>query len=443
MNRTYSYLPKNLPLNDEYDVIVAGGGPAGCAAAVSAARNGAKVFLIEQSACLGGMGVIGLVPAWTPFSDGEQIVYRSIAEEVFNALKSEMTDVVKSDEVQWVPIHAEKLKMIYDRLVCGSGAHVLFNTFIAGVDAENGNINAIIAANKSGLSAYKAKVYIDCTGDADIAAWAGCDFSKGNEDGSLQSCTLCFEIANVNMKAYHAIPNQHSANPDSVIYDIVQSKKYPLITEAHMCLNPIGNGVIGFNAGHIYADNTKPEEVSDGLILGRKMAVELHGALKEALPDVFGESHIVLTAPALGVRETRRIHGDYTLTFDDYVARRSFADEIGRNCYYVDVHRSKFETENRSDAVESKPHHYGKGESHGIPYRCLIPQKTNNLLVAGRCISTDRPVQGSTRVMPTCLVTGEAAGLAASMAASGDGFVRNVDTDKLRDILKSRGAYIK
>lgn len=428
----------------KYDVIVVGGGPAGCGAAISAARDGADVLLIEQSACLGGMGVMGLVPAWTPYTDGEQMVYRSISEEVFSILRSEMSDVVAPDATDWVPIHAEKLKMIYDKLVTDSGARVLFNTFVADVTVQNGNIKSLTVANKDGLSTYTAKVYIDCTGDGDIAAWAGCSYTKGSDDdGAMQSCTLCFEVANVNMEAYRNTPHQHGDNPDSVIHDIVKSDKYPLITEAHMCLNPIGNGVIGFNAGHVYADNTCPEQVSEALILGRKMAVELHSALKELLPDIFGESHIVLTAPALGVRETRRIHGDYTLTFEDYVARRSFDDEIGRNCYFIDVHRSNDEKAKKTDATEAKRHHYGKGESHGIPYRCLIPKDTDNLLVAGRCISTDRPVQGSTRVMPTSLVTGEAAGLAASMAAkSTDGLVRNIDVNELRATLKKRGAYI-
>lgn len=426
-----------------YDVIVIGGGPAGCGAAISAARDGADVLIIEQSACLGGMGVMGLVPAWVPFSDGVQIVYRSIAEEIFTELRSQMTDVVEPNRTRWVPIHAEKLKMLYENKVTESGAKILFNTFVADVKAENGHIESLTVANKAGLSTYKAKVYIDCTGDGDIAAFAGCEYEKGSADGNLQSCSLCFLVANVNMEAYNNMPNQHAANPDSIIYDIVKSDKYPLITEAHFCLNPIGDGVVGFNAGHVYADNTNPEETTKALIEGRKLAAELHRALKELLPEVFGKSHIVLTAPALGVRETRRIIGDYVLTFDDYFERRSFEDEIGRNNYYIDVHRSADEIKNKSHEKEANIHRYSDGESHGIPYRSLIARDCDNLLLAGRCISTDRPVQGSTRVMPTSLVTGEAAGLAASMAAKADGLVRNVDINAMRNTLKKRGAYIK
>ena len=140
----------------------------------------------------------------------------------------------------------------------------------------------------------------------------------------------------------------------------------------------------------------------------------------------------------MGIRESRRIVGDYVLAREDYVARRSFPDEISRNCYYLDIHDTHADGTVRHDPVR-----YGRGESHGIPYRCLVPRGLSDVLVAGRCISTDREVQGSTRVMPNCLCTGEAAGLAAAMAARlpvPD--VRAIDVAALREDLRAHGAYL-
>ncbi|MBD9010308.1 MAG: FAD-dependent oxidoreductase [Clostridiales bacterium] len=441
MNKTYKIPARDISLNDSYDVIIAGGGPAGCAAAIAASREGASVLLIEQSGALGGMSTGGLVPFWAPFSDGEKIVYRSIAEEVFTALKKSMPEIVDKDAVDWVSINSENLKCIYDDLVKGSGADILFNTFVTDVNMRGRYIDSIITANKQKLTAYRAKIYIDCTGDADIAAWAGCDFHKGNDKGSLQAATLCFALANVDMDEYMAHSPMHSDSSNSIMHKIVASGKYPSIKEAHMCIKPIGGDVIGINAGHIWGvDNTKPVSVSKGLIEGRKYAHELRRALAETLPEVFGKSLVVMTAPLLGVRETRRIVGDYTLNIDDYIARRTFEDEIGRNCYFVDVHRAPGEDEN---SPEAQQRHYGRGESHGIPYRCLIPEDADNLLVAGKCISTDRPMQGSMRVMPACLVTGEAAGRAAAIAAAHGDNTRDIDIRELRTRLIKNGAYIK
>ena len=168
------------------------------------------------------------------------------------------------------------------------------------------------------------------------------------------------------------------------------------------------------------------------------MAVQFRDALAEYSPKAFGNAWLAQTAPLLGIRETRRIVGDYVLTREDYLARASFDDEICRNNYYLDVHVAPG---NPKKSVQSC--RYGKGESHGIPYRCLLPKTLRNVLVAGRCISTERDVQGSTRVMPVCLAMGEAAGTAAALAASRSGDVRaDVDTALLRQTLRENGAYL-
>jgi hypothetical protein len=439
----YRMKERLLPLNDAWDVIVAGGGPSGCAAAAAAAREGARTLLVEATGALGGMGTSGLVPAWCPFTDGERIIYGGIAEGVLRQCIAGMPHVRK-DQYDWTPIDAELLKRIYDDLVTRHGATVLFNSLLAGVEAdEAGRVDAILVGNKAGLAAYRAKVYVDATGDADLAAWAGAQFEKGDEAGDLQPATHCFTLTNVDMYGFQHCGGIKYSRHHNVIDDIVASGKYPAIPDTHACNNVVGPGAIGFNAGHVWSvDNTDPFSVSRGLLEGRRIAKAFRDACAEFFPAAFANAHLTQTGALLGVRETRRILGDYRLTVEDFVGRRSFPDEICRNCYFIDVHHKRSEVgtakEHGSTAV-----HLKKGESHGIPYRCLTPRGLRNVLTAGRSISTDRAVQGSTRVMPVCLCTGEAAGLAAALAArDGQTDAHAVNTDDLRRRLREHGAYL-
>ena len=232
---------------------------------------------------------------------------------------------------------------------------------------------------------------------------------------------------------------------EPVIDQIVASGKYPDIPDTHGCNNIVGPGAVGFNAGHMWAvDNTDPASVSRALMQGRKIAKAFRDACAEFIPEAFGNAHLTATGSLLGVRETRRIVGDYVLTVDDYMARRSFPDEICRNSYPIDIHLTKQEAAGGSKLeAMHRFKNYSKGESHGIPYRCLTPKGLRNVLVAGRCISTDRTVQGSTRVMPVCLAMGEAAGIAAAMTAATTACdVHAVATDRVRAVLKDNGAYL-
>lgn len=441
-------LKANIPVHAAWDVIVVGGGPAGCTAAAAAAREGAKTLLIEATGCLGGMGTNGLVPCWCPFSDKDKIIYRGLAEKVFNATKAGMLHVDKK-AMDWVPIDAELLKRVYDDLVTEAGAKILFHTMLSGVNVEKGKVTEIIVSNKEGLSAYRAKVFIDCSGDADLSAWAGAKFQKGDKKGKgLMPATHCFMISNVNYYAYKHGEALFCANPKSPIYDILKSKKYPHIPDFHICNCPTGPGTVGFNAGHLFnVDSTNPEDLSKAMILGRKIASNFRDALAEYSPAAFGDSHLVATGSLMGIRESRRIIGDYFLTYDDFLQRKSFPDEIGRNCYYIDVHNKSSKTAmTHKDwlKMESDPtKRYKPGESHGIPYRCLTPKGLKNVLVAGRSISCDQTVQGSVRVMPVCLMMGEAAGLAAAMAMKANKpDVHAVNTDLLRKRLRKYGAYL-
>lgn len=442
---TYALNARQLPSDDSWDVIVAGGGPAGCTAAIAAAREGARTLLIESTGSLGGSGTSALVPAWCPFSDKDKIIYRGLAEKVFTAAKQGLAHV-KPEALDWVPINAERLKRVYDALVADSGATVLFQTQLAGVETDSNNgVSTLLIANKSGLTALRAKVYIDCTGDADLSAWAGAPFQQGDDTGETQATTLCFTLANVDSYAYQHAGDLGWWNPRSPIHRIVDSGLYPEIPDKHLCCNLVGPGVVGFNAGHIWGvDNTDPASVSRALAQGRRMAETYRRALAEHAP-AFANAFVASTGAVLGVRETRRITGDYMLTLDDYLDRRSFPDEICRNSYFIDLHQTKQEHKNKIDEVQAATRfkHYTKGESHGIPYRCLTPLGLRNVLVAGRSISCERIVQGSVRVMPVCLAMGEAAGLAAALAARTPGHdVHAVDTAFLRERLREHGAHL-
>ncbi len=443
--KTYCLPERGLPLDDSWDVIVAGGGPAGCTAAIAAAREGARTLLIEATGSLGGSGTSALVPAWCPFSDKQKIIYRGLAETVFTAAKAGIAHVGKSD-IDWVPIDAERLKRVYDDLVTGAGAAVLFQTFLASVETDGqGSVSALVVSNKAGLTALQAKVYIDCTGDADLAAWAGAEFQKGGPDGDMQPATHCFLLTNVDEDAYRSGPRVFGGNPESPIHAVLRSGRHPLIPDAHICNTLVGPGAVGFNAGHMWnVDNTDPASVSQALIHGRRMAAAYRDALAEFAPAAFENAFLAATGSVVGVRETRRILGDYILTLDDYLARRSFDDEICRNAYFIDIHLTRQEArQSERIDVEKRVAHYRPGESHGIPYRCLTPRGLKNVLVAGRSISCERIVHGSIRVMPVCLAMGEAAGLAAAMAAQRPIVnIHDVDAAMLRRQLRSAGAYL-
>jgi len=458
MSGGYLMEGRNMPMDDSWDVIVVGGGPAGCAAAAASGREGAKTLLMEGSSALGGMGTLGLVPWFCGYHDGEKIIARGLAERILHAcrdgtphLKKEM----ESNPLATPAIDPELLKRIYDRLLQQMGSEVLFHTQLSAVERSGpGQVSALIASNKSGLQALRAKVYVDCTGDGDLAAWAGATFEKGNESGQMQPGTLCFVIANVDEQALAKGPKIHFYDPESPIHKATRSDKYPEIVDLHSCNIKIGPGTFGFNTGHVYGlDNTDPASVSKALIQGRGMAAQYRHAFAEYHP-AFANSFLVATGSLLGARETRRIMGDYVLTIQDYLERRSFPDEICRNAYGIDVHSSKEESlslaaksiDEVRKLIRQRTRGLGKGESFGVPYRCLTPRGIANLLVAGRCISTDRLVNGSVRIMACCLNTGEAAGLAAAMAALDRGKegpnVHAVDAKELRRRLKGYGAYL-
>jgi hypothetical protein len=437
---------RKLTLNNEFDVIVVGGGPAGITAALASSREGAKTLLVEATSALGGMSTTGLVTSWCPFSDREKMIYKGLAEKIFN-LSNQGLPHVKKDVLDWVAINPEHLKVVYDDLMIEYGVKVLFNTQLSAVETEADRVDSIILSNKAGLTAYQARTFIDTTGDADLVAFAGGAFMKGDDwDGELQSATHCFILSNVDTYGFENGPWLNKANKNSPAYKIKDDETFDLVEDAHICAKLLGPDTVGFNAGHIKGiDNTIPESNSMAYMKGRKIAAQLRDGLKKYYPSAFSNAFLASTATLMGIRESRRIVGDYILTVEDYAERKSFEDEICRNSYFLDIHHPKEEEHPERKAYYDRMKmvkHYGKGESHGIPYRCLIPKDFKNVLVAGRSISVERIVQGSVRVMPVALVMGEAAGVAAGLAVKQDGNVKNVDVKQIRKRLIEEGAYL-
>ncbi len=440
-------------------IVVVGGGPAGVAAALSAARaGGARVTLIERMGFCGGSATAMQVPAFAPFSDRTQAIVQGIGWEVLLAhqrtlgrpLPEADSYFVPQDQgrMDWVPLDVELLKIIYDELLEAAGVTVLFHTFVPEAKKIGTRLTEITLANKSGLSQLPGTVFIDATGDADLAARAGCPFHQGDGDGNTQGMTLCFTVTGGSREKYLGyVNNTGDGYLKNLVVKAREAGDYDLPDAALVGMSFKDEQTAGCNLGHVYGFNaTDAQSVSLAEREGRKVTQKLVGFIKKYVPGQ-EEVRLISSGPHIGVRESRRIQGDYTLTLDDYQSCRSFPDEIARCAYFIDLHAVTTEEAARAKAIsdgatKAVSASLAPGQSHGIPYRCLIPQGTTNLLVAGRSLSAERAVQGAARVMPYCFAMGEAAGLAATLALQTDGDVRAINTDALREKLRAQGAYL-
>lgn len=445
MDVTYQ---KPLPVRYDVDVFVAGGGPAGVAAAVTAARQGRSVFLAEGFAAFGGAAVTMLVPAFMNFRDGEHFLAGPIGQEILNAMQAQAYPRWKRYAgTNHIPV--ETLKLVYDDMIDASGARYLFHCNVVDAVTQNGEIQYIVCAAKGSVFAVRANVYIDCTGDGDLACYAGAGFELGDENGRTMAATLCGLWTGIDWSRVNGPETKYldKAFADHVfsIEDRHLPGMWPLAEET---VGEDGqhhaDGIGGSNAGHVYdVDATQAASLTQGIIRGRHQLPEYRTYFRNYL-EGYENAEMVTTAPYLGIRESRRITCDYRLVLDDFVRRASFDDEIGRYNYCVDVHAST------SDAAAYQKFladintlRYKKGESYGIPYRSLAVSGIRNLLVAGRCVCTDRYMQSSIRVMPGCYITGQAAGMAAAVLADAhQNDVHHVDVHEVQRRLAESGTYL-
>jgi ribulose 1,5-bisphosphate synthetase/thiazole synthase len=428
---------RTVPVRHEVDVFVAGGGPAGISAALVAARQGKSVFLAEGHSCFGGMGTAGMIPVFMMFGDGVNFLAEGIGREVLDALTAEKGP---DSPLSTNSIPAELMKRVYDRLLVEAGIELSLMTQVVDVVAKDGRVEQAICHAKSGFFAVSAKMFVDGTGDGDLAAWAGAPFEKGDVDGSMMPGTLTSLWADVDYERFRA----SGVKVQEQLFKAFEDGIFTVNDPHHPGMWQVGNHMTGGNIGHAFGlDSTDERSLTEHFINARKHIPEFESFYRTYIPG-YENLELAATGSLFGVRESRRIMGDYVLDVDDFLARAVFEDEIGRYCYPVDIHPSKPDAKEyeKFEAEFRKNLRYDRGESYGIPYRILTPKTLENVLVTGRCVSSDRKIQGSIRVMPGCYITGQAAGMAAAIAIEKKTDTRGFAVTELLSRLQGMGAYL-
>jgi hypothetical protein len=453
---TYT-LKREIPVEEDFDLVVAGGGPAGTAAAVCAARLGAKVLLLEATGCLGGMGTSGLVTTFGPISDGKQMLVGGIMKQIVLALQQRgqlgphvVPEYLHSQLNRWVPFKPEGLKRLLDELVQDAGVDVRFFTRVIDAEVTGSKIDGVVISNVEGYRYIRAKAYIDATGDAALSDLCGAECKIILRDiDSIAPSTLCSLYSGVNWD-----DPAYGADWRGIDAVKAQSKKLLLkaIDEGHFTqpdrfmpgMNKIGKQAAQLNGGHVFNLNgLDVRSLSDGMMFGRQLAVEYESFFRKYVPGC-EDIELLTTAPVMGVRDTRRIVGEFELTIEDYTAGRQFPDQVAVYNRPTDVHptdTSEKEFERFNQDFEGK-HGLGVGQSLGIPYSILVPKGWTNLWVAGRCHSSDTKVHGSIRAQSAAYMMGQAAGTAAVQSIATGQPAYDLDTEDLVIRLREQGANL-
>lgn len=445
---------RETPVRMEVDILVVGGGPAGIIAAEAAASDGLKVALIDNRSFVGGNMTIGLPVLGFLGQKGNQII-KGLPQKFIDQLKA----VDAASEHRPCPLHMsltlvepEAVKNVGLEVLQEAGVKVLLYVFAAGVVMDNDELKGVIIESKSGREIILAKTVIDCTGDADIAFKAGVPCEQGNDVGGVQPPTLMFCMSGVDTEKLRMsiaeeprtyltdfIPAEYFGQNNQFIVvglrslmEKARGNGYELPVERTILITGLREGEVWVNMSRINGvDGTNPESLTHGEVEGRKQVEEIQRYLTEYVPG-FENSYFTKMAPFLGIRETRRIVGEYVMTADDILSCKRFEDAVAVASYPLDIHH---------------PEGGGCtltwcGDSYDIPYRSLVPLGVKNLLVAGRSISTTHEAMSAIRVMAPCMAMGEAAGRAAKLAVRHGVTPGDVDVKELRADLRSSGAYL-
>ena len=411
-----------------YDVVVIGGGPGGAAAAVAAARNGAKTCLIERDGFLGGLATAGLVNPWMPTGHGhEGEIVAGIYAEIREELKRRDNARGLGEFQGGRTFDEEELKVILDDMMKSAGVDVWFHTYFIDAKTARRRIRSIRVVNKSGEITIEGKMFIDATGDGDLSLRAGAGIEQGREsDGRVQPMTLCFRMSGVDMDR---VPPGDEINR---LYTEERARREWINPRGTVLKFPsVHPNVIHFNTTRVVGNPVDGKELSAAEMEGRAQVQEMITFLREHIAG-FEDACLDHTAAQIGIRESRRVIGEYVLTVEDVLGAQKFTDGICRGAYCVDIHSP---TGKDTDIRNLEPE-----TSYEVPYRCLVPKGVMNLFVASRCISASHEAHGSLRVMPIVFGIGQAAGVAAGMCIEQDRTPRRISAQKLRKRLKEQGA---
>ncbi len=463
-----------LPIDGEYDVIVVGGGIAGVGAGIAAARNGCKTLIIERESSLGGLVTVGLVNIPLDFLSG-------VGDEMFKEL-------VEVQGLWHRNTDPEKHKLVLDRLTRGADCDILFHTQVVEAITSDDEIRGVVVESKSGRQAILGKRIIDCSGDADAAYFAGAEYQVGRKsDGYCQACSLEFRLGGVNFDKYL---NSELKADDPKWIKLIEAKRsegWERVAEIENHLNwlthipgrPEHGNQDEVSICFAHSRNCDPlsnRDLTRMYLEGREQADVLWRFIRENVPGFEG-SWLIDTGALLGVRDSRRVQGEYTLTGMDIASWRNFDDVIAISAHGYDIHNPvtvgnikwiEAEIDGRTRYVICSRGGFGtswdppggkdvlcnsKGQSgdnlefptpayYDIPYRCLVPVKVENLLVAGRCLSADFEAQSGCRLIMACMAMGEAAGTAMAMSLKQQITPRKVDVMQLQQTLAANGGNI-
>lgn len=417
----------------KYNLIVAGGGLSGVAAAVSAAREGLKVILVEKSGCLGGAISNNLVypfmPYWTKQKDGNNVCKKYLSQGIFKEMK--VRHDIYVDDCKDHEFNSEYLKIVLDDMTSEAGVDVLFHAVIYDVKTDNRKISSVDITAKAKKITVEADFFIDATGDGDLFYLAGCDYQLGRESDNLcQPMTTCFRMSGVDLDLFtEERPRLQELYKEKQAKGEITNPR-----ENILVFFGVGEDVLHFNTTRVVLlDPTNPFDVSKAEVIARKQIHELICFLKEN-SGAFNESALISVAVNIGVRESRKLKGVHILTGDELINCTRFDDSIALGNYDIDIH---------SPTGTGTSHRYfSDGEFYTIPYRSLLPKEYDNLLVAGRCISATHEAQASVRIMPICCCLGEAAGTAVAIAHNTNENVHTVNIKSLQKKLTENGAML-